>query len=454
MISHSLLSAVVVEPRMAAIWSDHSIIAAMLEVEAALAEAQAAFGLAPPGLARAIRDIPLDAFDLATIAEGARRSAVPTIAVLAALEAKLPAHLTWALHRGATSQDLLDTVLSLLLLRSFRLLAEDLVTALERLADLAQKHAGLLCLGRTYGQAAAAMTFGARAGQWAAGLCDPAAELVELIQRVPAVSLGGPVGIATAYGDVAPALIARVAAILGLAADPLAWHGRRWSIARAGAWLAGLVGAAAKIARDLAELRSDAVAELCERGGEGRGGSSAMPHKRNPAGETAILAAHHLAPGFASTLIAAMTVAEERGGGGWQAEWQALPALCSLAARASGELARLAAAVMPDEERMRENLAATRGLIFADRAAERLAFRLGRSSAASAVARAAGMVRAGAAGTLAEALRAIGHAEAAEACSFEPAAAAGARAAHMAAERARRTAASLRRVGEGRGQDE
>ncbi len=439
---------------MAAIWSDHSVVAAMLEVEAALAEAQAAFGLAPPGLAAAIRDIPLDAFDLATIAEGARRSAVPTIAFLAALEARLPAHLAWALHRGATSQDLLDTACSLLLLRSFRLLARDLATALEGFADLAERHAGLLCLGRTYGQAAAAITFGARAGQWAAGLSDPAAELPELVRLVPAVSLGGPVGIAAAYGDSAPGLIVRFAAILGLAAEPLAWHGRRWRIARTGAWLAGLVGAAAKIARDLAELRSDGLAELSERGGEGRGGSSAMPHKRNPVGETAILAAHHLAPGFASALITAMAVAEERGGGGWQAEWQALPALFSLAARASGELARLADTVAPDEDRMRANLAAARGLIFADRAAEALALRLGRSAAASAVARAAEMVRSGAAGTLADALRAASHAEGAEACSPELAAAAGTRAAHAAAGTARATAASLRGLGKGRGEDE
>ncbi len=432
---------------MAAIWSDHSVVSAMREVEAALAEAQAAFGLAPPELAQAIRDIPLEAFDLTTIAEGARRSAVPTIAFLSALEARLPAHLAWALHRGATSQDLLDTALSLLLLRSFHLLAEDLATALESLAELAEKHAALICLGRTYGQAAAVITFGARAGQWAAGLSDLAAELPELIHLVPAVSLGGPVGIAASYGNAAPALIARFAAILGLSAEPLAWHGRRWRIARSGAWLAGLVGAAAKMARDLAELRSDGLAEVSERGGEGRGGSSSMPHKRNPAGETAILAAHHLAPGFASALIAGMAVAEERGGGGWQAEWQAIPALFSLAARASSELARLANTVTPDEERMRANLAATRGLIFADRAAEALAVRLGRSSAASAVARAAEMVRSGLADTFADALRATGHPEAVEACSFELTAAAGARTASAAAETARKTAATLRRAG-------
>lgn len=451
MIGNSLLNAVVVEPRMAAIWSDRSLLAAMLEVEAALAEAQAALGLAPHGLAAAIRAVPPEAFEPAAIAEGARRSAVPTIAFLAQLEARLPSDLAWALHRGATSQDLLDTALSLLIRRSFRLLAEDLAAALDGFAAMAERYDDLLCLGRTYGQAAAPITFGARAGQWAAGLAEPASELPELLRLVPAVSLGGPVGTASAHGDAATDLTARFAALLGLVAEPLAWHARRWRIARTGAWLAGLIGTAAKIARDLAELRSDAVAEVAERGGEGRGGSSAMPHKRNPAGETAILAAHHLAPGLASALIAAMAVAEERGGGGWQAEWQALPGLFSLASRASAELARLAAALRPDEDRMRANLAAARGLIFADRAAEALAPRVGRKGAAEAVARAANMVRSGTAGTLAEALRAVGHAEAAESCTPDAASAAGARSARAAARRVRDTASTLRRIaGEGR----
>ncbi|MCS6921041.1 MAG: lyase family protein [Elioraea sp.] len=451
MIGNSLLNAVVVEPRMAAIWSDRSLLAAMLEVEAALAEAQAALGLAPHGLAAAIRAVPPEAFEPAAIAEGARRSAVPTIAFLAQLEARLPSDLAWALHRGATSQDLLDTALSLLIRRSFRLLAEDLAAALDGFAAMAERYDDLLCLGRTYGQAAAPITFGARAGQWAAGLAEPASELPELLRLVPAVSLGGPVGTVSAHGDAATDLTARFAALLGLVAEPLAWHARRWRIARTGAWLAGLIGTAAKIARDLAELRSDAVAEVAERGGEGRGGSSAMPHKRNPAGETAILAAHHLAPGLASALIAAMAVAEERGGGGWQAEWQALPGLFSLASRASAELARLAAALRPDEDRMRANLAAARGLIFADRAAEALAPRVGRKGATEAVARAANMVRSGTAGTLAEALRAVGHAEAAESCTPDAASAAGARSARAAARRVRDTASTLRRIaGEGR----
>lgn len=450
MIGNSLLNAVVVEPRMAAIWSDRSLLAAMLEVEAALAEAQAAFGLAPHGLAAAIRAVPPEAFEPAAIAEGARRSAVPTIAFLAQLEARLPSDLAWALHRGATSQDLLDTALSLLIRRSFRLLAEDLAAALDGFAAMAERYDDLLCLGRTYGQAAAPITFGARAGQWAAGLAEPASELPELLRLVPAVSLGGPVGTVSAHGDAATDLTARFAALLGLVAEPLAWHARRWRIARTGAWLAGLIGTAAKIARDLAELRSDAVGEVAERG-DGGGGSSAMPHKRNPAGETAILAAHHLAPGLASALIAAMAVAEERGGGGWQAEWQALPGLFSLASRASAELARLAAALRPDEDRMRANLAAARGLIFADRAAEALAPRVGRKGAAEAVARAANMVRSGTAGTLAEALRAVGHAEAAESCTPDAASAAGARSARAAARRVRDTASTLRRIaGEGR----
>ncbi|MDW8444247.1 MAG: lyase family protein [Acetobacteraceae bacterium] len=313
MTGETVLGAVVADPRMEAIWSDRSALAAMLEVEAALAEAEAEVGLAPARLGPAIRAVRPEDFDLRAIAEGARRSAVPTIAFLAQLEARLPADRAWALHRGATSQDLVDTALALLMARSFRILAHDLAAALDGLAALAERHASLLTVGRTYGQAAAPTTFGARFGQWALGLAEPAADLPDLLRAAPAVSLGGPVGIAAAYGDKTCGLAERIAAILGLAAEPLAWHTRRWRIARTGAWLAGVIGAAAKIARDIERLRSDAVGEIVERGGEGRGGSSAMPHKRNPAGETAILAAHHLAPGLAAALLAAMAVEEERG---------------------------------------------------------------------------------------------------------------------------------------------
>jgi len=443
MLQTSLLSAVLVEPRLAAIWSDRALITAILEVEASLAEVQAEFGLAPPSLAAAIRAVAPEMFDLSAIADDARRSAVPTIGVLATLEARLPPDLAWALHRGATSQDLLDTALALLLARSFRLIADDLAAVLDGFAAFAERHAGLVCVGRTYGQAAAATTFGARAGQWALGLAEPAGELPELLRLVPAVSLGGPVGVAAAFGDAAPALVSRLAARLGLAAEPLAWHGRRWRIARAGAWLAGVVGAEAKVARDLCDLRANAVGEVAE-GGLGSGGSSAMPHKRNPSWETAILAAHHLAPGLASSLLTAMAVEQERGGGGWQAEWQALPALFSLAAGATSALARLAPRLQPVDERIAANLAATAGLVFADRAAETLAPRLGRRRAQEAVAHAAESVRAGSAVTLAAALRAAGHEDAAEACSLEAATQAGARFALAAATRARETARLLR----------
>jgi len=439
-----LLRAVIVDPRFEELWSDRAVIAAMLAVEACLAECEAEFRLAPDGLAAAIRSIAPEAFEPEVMAEEARRSAVPTIAFLEALSAQLPPHLASALHRGATSQDLLDSALALLVARSLRRLAEELASALDALAALAARHAGLVCLGRTYGQAAAPTTFGARAGQWALGLAEPAAELPDLLRSVPAVSLGGPVGIATAFGESAPLLIARLASRLGLAAEPLAWHGRRWRIARVGFWLAGVVGAAAKVARDLSDLRAEEVGEIVERGGGG--GSSAMPHKRNPASETAILAAQHLAPSLAASLLAAMAVAQERGGGGWQAEWQALPQLCLLAGSAVSTLGRLTESVLPEERRIAANLAAARGLVFAERAAEASAQRLGRKGAREAVSRAAESVRAGAFASLAEALRAAGHEDAALACSAEAAAAAGERFAHAAAARARETAATLRRA--------
>ncbi|MFQ3623757.1 MAG: lyase family protein [Acetobacteraceae bacterium] len=447
----ALVSPLFLSGEMASLWSEPSLIRAMLEVEAALAWAQSEVGLAPRGLAEAIGAIGPEAFEAEAIGRSTAHSAVPAIGFLARLESLLPADLSWALHRGATSQDLLDTAMALLSARSFRLLAADLAETLQALAALARRHAGLACVGRTYGQHAAPVTFGAKAGQWAAGLAEIGAELAALERTVARASLAGPVGTGASFGPCAESVAARFAARLGLGHEPVPWHGRRWRIARAGCWLAGLIGAAAKMATDLDSLLSTEIGEVVERDGEGRGGSSAMPHKRNPVSATAILAAHRLAPGLAATLLGAMDVAHERGGGGWQAEWHAVPSLFGLASGALRETHRLARSVEPVAGRMAANLALSRGLVFADRAADALVPRLGRAGASRAVATACDGVRRGAFADLAEALRSAGHGEAAARCMPDDAIAAGARLAEAAAAEAVSVAGALRALaGEGR----
>ncbi len=310
---------------MRAVFSDRARLAAMLAVEAALARAEATHGLVPKALAPAIRRIAPEDFDIAALGEATARAGVPAIPFVQALEAKLPETLAGHVHRGATSQDLLDTALVLQVGEGLNLLARDLAAVLAGLARLAKNHRRTSCVGRTYGQHAAPVTFGYVAAVWLAGVADVAAEYAEVRRRALTASLGGAVGTLAELGDKGAAVADAFAAELGLAAAPVAWHTRRARIVTLGAWLAMLIGALAKMATDVAHLASTEIGEVAEPHEDGRGGSSAMPHKRNPLSSTVILAAHGAAPGLTAALINAMAAADQRPAGAWHAEWHALP---------------------------------------------------------------------------------------------------------------------------------
>ncbi|MEX0851702.1 MAG: adenylosuccinate lyase family protein [Bauldia sp.] len=380
---------------MRAVFSDRQRVAAMLRVEAALAEAEAAHGLVPKGLAIAIRRIRPDDLDIAELGRGTAAAAVPTIPFVKAVEARLPENLRGHLHRGATSQDIVDTALVLQMAAAFDLIAADLAATLNGLAGLTRRHRRTPQVGRTYGQHAAPITFGYTAALWLAGIADAARALPALRQRVLVASLDGPVGTLAGLGDRADAVRRSFAGELGLGVAPAPWHTLRARPAEAGAWLAGLIGALAKLATDVVHLTATEIGEVAEPHESGRGGSSAMPHKQNPVSATVILAAHGAAPGLAATLFASMAAAGERPAGAWQAEWHALTQLFGLASGALREARRLAEGLMVDKARMRANLDMTNGLLFAGAAAARLAPKLGREAAHRLVERAADQVRAG-----------------------------------------------------------
>lgn len=379
---------------MRAVFSDRARIAAMLRVEAALARAEACSSLAPEALAPAIAAIRPEDLDLEAIGRATELAGVPTIPFVKAVQARLPAELEPAFHRGATTQDILDTALVLQMREAFRLVAAELAAILEGLDRLATAHREIPCAGRTYGQHAAPITFGAKAALWAAGIAETAGQLPALRQRVLVASLGGPVGTLAGLGEEGPAVAAAFADELGLAAPPATWHALRARMAEAGAWLAVLVGTLAKMATDVAHLASTEVGEVAEPCLPGRGGSSAMPHKRNPVSATVILATHGAAPGLVTTLLHALAAAHERPAGAWHAEWHALPQLFGLASGALREARRLAEGLEVDPARMRANLGATRGLLFADAAAARLAPEKGREEAHRLVESAAAEARA------------------------------------------------------------
>jgi 3-carboxy-cis,cis-muconate cycloisomerase len=378
---------------MAELFSDRARLGQMLRVEAALARAEARHGLAPEGLAAAIEGITVDALDVARLGQEAATAGSPVIPFVKAVQALLPPALEGDFHRGATSQDIADTALVLQMREALDLLREDLVAVLRGLEALATAHRDTPCAGRTFGQHAAPISFGYAVALWLSGIVDVAAELPRRRDRVLVASLGGPVGTLAALGEDGPRVLASFAAALGLGAPPVPWHVLRARMIEIGVWLATLIGALAKMATDVADLAATEVAEVAEPHGRGRGGSSAMPHKRNPLSAGVILAAQAAAKGHVATLLEAMAASHQRPVGLWHAELHALPPLFGLASGALREARRLAEGLVVEPGRMRHNLATTGGLIFAEAVASRLASRIGRQAAHVLVERAADAAR-------------------------------------------------------------
>ncbi|MGA7325272.1 MAG: adenylosuccinate lyase family protein [Rhodomicrobium sp.] len=378
---------------MRAIFSDEARIQGFLKAEEALARAEADFGVVPDTLAPAIAAIKPANFDMEELARGAMLTGVPVIPFVSALQNILPPDLRGHVHRGATTQDIVDTGLVLQMRDAFALLEKDLLELLEALEALAQRYARTPCTGRTYGQHAAPVTFGFKAAIWLSGIANAASGLPELKAKVLLASLGGPVGTLASQGERGPAIAKAYAEYLQLGNAPISWHTDRTAIAMTGAWLGLLVGAMAKMGGDIIQLATTDVGEVAEPYEPGRGGSSAMPHKRNPVSSAVIVAAHEAALGHVTTLFSAMKAAQERPAGQWQAEWHSLPQLFGLASGALEQAVSLAKGLQVYPERMLRNLNETKGLLFAEAVAAILAPKLGRQKAHALIEEAAAKVR-------------------------------------------------------------
>jgi len=355
---------------MRACFSDSAWIAGMLTVEAALARSQSWMRLAPDALGPAIEAMRPEDLDIAALGVQAGIAGVPTIPFVQAVQKRLPADLERYFHKGATTQDIIDTALVLRVRDALDLIACDLSAIIAGLSRMADRHRATACVGRSYGQHAAPISFGYKVAVWLTGIADVADRLPDLRTRVLVASLGGPAGTLASLGEDGPRVLHGMAQELGLGVTPLCWHTSRGRVAETGAWLVQLTGALAKMATDVVHLVSTEVGEAAEPPMPGRGGSSAMPHKRK-----------------------AMASAHERPAGLWHAEWTALPSLFGLVSGALREAKLLAEGLVVYPDRMRATIDLTRGLLFADAAAGRLGARLGREAAHRLVERAAEEVR-------------------------------------------------------------
>ncbi|MFE7793957.1 3-carboxy-cis,cis-muconate cycloisomerase [Streptomyces sp. NPDC057460] len=371
---------------------DSAFLQAMLDAEAALTRAQSACGLAPADAGRAVTETAdADRFDVRDLARRARSGGNPVIPLVADLTAAVPEDARPYVHRGATSQDILDTAAMLVASRTLATVLDDLERAAVEVARHATTHRDTQMAGRTLTQHAVPTTFGLKAAGWRALILDARDRLTAVRASLPA-QLGGAAGTLAAFSAFSVAqedtdgqgeadlfaLVAAYARELGLAEPVLPWHTLRTPIADLAGALAFTAGALGKMAADVLTLSRTEIGEVEE---EEWGGSSALPHKANPVHATLIAAAARRAPGLAATLYGSLTAEDERPAGAWHAEWEPLRDLLRLVGGAARDGAALAAGLRVVPYAMRENLQLTDGLIVSERLAAVFAGRIGRARA-------------------------------------------------------------------------
>ncbi|MEU3733484.1 3-carboxy-cis,cis-muconate cycloisomerase [Streptomyces sp. NPDC033538] len=361
---------------------DRAFLRALLDAEAALTRAQAGLGLAPAEAAAAVTDAAdPDRFDVRSLAERARGGGNPVIPLVADLTRAVGEEYGAYVHRGATSQDILDSATVLVAARTLDLVLADLARTERALARLAAEHRDTAMPGRTLTQHAVPTTFGLKAAGWRTLVLDARDRITAVRDALPA-QLGGAAGTLAAfgaYGATDPtALPAAYARELGLRAPLLPWHTLRTPVADLAGCLAFTAGALGKIAADVLVLSRTETAEVAEGSG---GGSSAMPHKANPVRSTLIAAAARRAPQLAATLYGSLVAEDERPAGAWHAEWEPLRDLLRLTGGAARDAAELTEGLQVRPDAMRAHLGLTHGLIVSERLSAELAPVLGRARA-------------------------------------------------------------------------
>jgi len=355
------------------IFSDTSVLQAMLAFEAALARAEAQCGVIPARAAAAITEAARapETFDCAELARQSLRAGTPAIPLVRVLTEKVRAQDQEAavyVHWGATSQDVVDTALVLLLAQCRGVLVAGHQRVQRGLRRLSQDHANTVMLARTLLQPAPPITFGLKAAGWLASLRRGWSRVDSRFAESHYLQFGGASGTLAALGDRGIQVSEALADVLGLKLPDAPWHAHRDRLAALMAALSIYTASLGKIALDIALLMQFEVGEAAEPGGDGRGGSSSMPHKRNPTACMLTVAAAKRTPGLLANFLTGMLQEHERALGGWQSEWTTVQAIVQAAAVAAESMAEVAEGLRVDTGRMKHNIAATGGLVFAERA--------------------------------------------------------------------------------------
>ena len=361
---------------------EENLLIAMARFEGALAAASARAGIVPAEAAEVIMrvcaSVRWNPAELVADARAAATLAVPFVRKLTQEVAKASADAARFVHLGATSQDVIDTALVLCLQPACARVIALSGELGDAAASLAEKHAATPMLARTLLQPAIPVPFGWKAATWLSPLATASLRFAHAAHELRVLQLGGAGGTLSAYGSRGGALAEALAEELGLRPAPISWHGARDRVARLGAEAAILTGAAGKIARDVSLLMQPEIGEVAE---AAAGGSSAMPHKRNPARSLLALEAAQRAPGLAGTLLAQLGSEHERGLGQWQSQRSVLRDLLGGSANALGAMAEVLATLQVEPSAMLRNIDSLRGLAFSEAVSLRLASSMGKTAA-------------------------------------------------------------------------
>jgi 3-carboxy-cis,cis-muconate cycloisomerase len=382
------------DPRTAELLDSRATIRAWLQTERALAEVQAELGLIPADAARQIAEAAeLADIDEALLADGMRLVGYPILPLIGQLSDAGSAELGAYIHWGATTQDIMDTGLALVLAGVIDRATELLEHVACAIAGLADTHRATVMTARTHAQPAVPTTFGAKCAIWLAEFARHRDRLATARTRACRISLFGAGGTAAALGDRSREVRTLVAARLGLGDASVSWHTARDSLAEVAFVLGAVSATCGKIAREVIDLSRPEIGELREAAGYHRGASSTMPQKANPIASEVVVGMSTLAAQQIPALIAAMSAGHERAAGEWQIEWDALPLAGALAAGALANTLEIVEGLAVYPDAMRANLLTDGGTIMAEAVMFRLAPAIGRTNAHDVVYDACSVVR-------------------------------------------------------------
>ncbi len=367
------------------VFSNRATLQGMLDFEAALARAESRAGFIPASAAPAIETkCRAELYDMTVLARAAASAgnlAIPLVKQLTLLVAQKEKDASRYVHWGATSQDAIDTGRVLQLRQALTLISSELDLFAAALGELAHKTRRTLIAARTWMQQALPTTFGLKAAGWLDTVDRHRARLAETQERCLVLQFGGAVGTMAALGARGLDVATNLAKELQLPLPDLPWHSHRDRMAEVATTLGLCCGTLGKLARDISLHTQTEVGEVFEPSADGRGNSSSMPHKRNPVTCAVVLSAASRVPPLVSTMLASMVQEQERGLGGWHAEWETLPEIVRLTAGALHHITTTVSGLEVDPIRMRQNLDLTHGLIFAEAVAMTLSEKMPRSDA-------------------------------------------------------------------------